>query len=161
MPGSDVQRVRSRVRRPERNLAAFVKRQSARKEILNRQPVDDRHSWNRRLHRAQHLEPEAGAIFEAAAIGVRAAVLERRVKLRNEVAMGGVDFDAVEARLARPRGGGGVGRDRDGDSRLGHFLRHDGFERRLVDRMRDCRRRDGRLPANVEPGMSAAVAELN
>ena len=75
--------------------------------------------------------------------------------------MGGVDFDAVEARLVRPHGGGGVGRDRDGDARLGHFLRHDGFERRLVDRMRDCRRRDRRLPANVEPGMSAAVAELN
>src|SRR5262249_56013818 len=58
-------------------------------------------------------------------------------------------------------GGGGVGRDGDVDARLGHFLRDDGFERRLVDRMRDCRRRNGRLAANVEPSVSAAVAELN
>ena len=39
--------------------------------------------------------------------------------------------------------------------------RHDGLERGLVDRMRNCRGRDRRLAADVDAGMPAAVAELD
>ncbi len=56
---------------------------------------------DRRLDRAQHLEPETGAVLQAAAVFVGAAVLERRVELRDQVAVGGVHLDAVEAGLLR------------------------------------------------------------
>ena len=107
--GGDVQRVGAGFRRPDRDLAALVERQPAGEEVLDRQPIDDRHAGHRRLHRAQHFEPEAGAVLQAAAIFVGAPVLERGVELRDQVAVRGVDLDAVEARLLRARRGGGVG----------------------------------------------------
>src|SRR5262249_18141801 len=119
------------------------------------------HSRSRRLDRAQHLEPEAGPVFEAAAVGITAPVFERRMELRNEIAVGGVNFDAVEAGRSRPHGGGGGRVDRRLDTCVGHLLGDDRFERRLVDRMRDRRWRDRRLAADVAASVSAAVAELN
>src|SRR5262245_63085678 len=47
------------------------------------------------------------------------------------------------------------------DARLGHLLRNDGLEGGLVDRVRDRRRRDRRLTADVDAGMAAAVAKLD
>ena len=114
-----------------------------------------------RFHRAQHLEAEAGAIFQAAAVFVGAPVLERRVELRDQIAVRGVDLDAIEARLLRTQRGGDMGGDGLRDARLGHRFRDDGLERGLVDRMRDGRRRDRRLAANVDAGVAAAVAELD
>src|SRR5262245_7061605 len=83
------------------------------------------------------------------------------MELRNEITVRGVDLDTVETRLACPHGGRGVRRDRRIDALLGHFLWGDGFEGRLVNRMRDRRRSNRRLAADVAAGMSAAVAELN
>ena len=120
-----------------------------------------RHSRHRGLDRAQRFEPEPRPVLQAPAICIGAPVLERGVKLRDEVAVSGVDFDAVEAGLARAHGGGGMGGDRRVDARLRHFLRHDGLECGLVDRMRNGRRGDRRLAANVDAGVSAAMAELD
>ena len=143
------------IRRPSSND------QPAGEEILDRQAIDYGHSGHGGLDRAQRFESEPRPVLEAAAIGVGAPVLERGVKLRNEVAVSGVDFDAVEARLARAHRRGGMSGDRRVDACLRHFLRHDGLERRLVDRMRDRRRSDRRLAANVDAGVSATMAELD
>ena len=43
------------------------------------------------------LEEQAGAIFKAAAVGVRAVVGEGREELVEQVAVGGVDLDEIEA----------------------------------------------------------------
>ncbi len=61
------------------------------------------------LDRAQDFEPEAGAVFQAAAIFVAAAVFERRVELRDQIAVRGMDFDAIEAGLLRALRGGDIG----------------------------------------------------
>ena len=161
MAGGDVQRVRACFGRPDRDLPALLERQSAGEEVLDRQPIDDRHAGYCRLDRAQRFESEARPVLQAAAVVVGAPVLERGVKLRDEVAVRRVNLDAIEARLARTRRGGGVRGDRRVDARLGHLLRHDGLERRLVDRMRDRRRRNRRLAANVDAGVATAVAELD
>ena len=161
MPGGDVQRVGAGRRGPDRDLPAFAIGQPAGKEILDRQPINHAEARHRRLHRAQHIEPEAGAVFERAAIVVGAAVFERRVKLRNQIAVRGVNFDAIEAGLLRALCGGDIGGRRRGDARLGHLLRNDGLERRFIDRMRNCRRRDRRFAADVDAGMAAAMAELD
>mgnify|MGYP003694798781 CR=1 FL=1 len=102
--GADVQGVGARVSRPDRDLLALVPRQAAREIILDRQPVDHRHVVDRSLDGAQHLEPEAGAVLEAAAVLViDAPVLERCVELRDQVAVRGVDLDAIEARALGAR----------------------------------------------------------
>ena len=161
MAGGDVERVGSRFRRPDRDLPALVEAQSAGKVVLDREAVDDGRSVRRDLDRAQHVEPEAGAVLQAAAVFVGAPVLERGVKLRDQVTVGGMDLDAVEARLLGARGGGGVRGDGDLDARLGHFLRDDGLECGLVDRMGNGRGRNRRLAADVDAGMPAAMAELD
>ncbi len=161
MSRGDMQRVGAGLRRPERDLPAFGERQAAGKEVFDREPVDDAQAWHRGFHRAQNFEAEAGAIFQAAAIFVVAPVLERRVELRNQIAVRGVDLDAIEAGLLRALRRGDVSGDGLCDARLGHGFRDDGLERGLVDRMRNGRRRDRCLAANVDPGMAAAVAELD
>ena len=161
MPGGDVQRVRSGLRRPNGDLATLTEWQTAGEKILDREPVDHRHFGDCRLNRPQHLEPEAGSVLETAAIRIGSPVLERRMELRNEVSVGGMDFDAVEAGFSRPRGGGGVRRDDRLDARLGHLLGNDRFECGLVDRMGNCRRRDRRLAADVAAGMPTAMTQLN
>ena len=48
-------------------------------------------------HFIDNLEKETGAVFKTAAVGVGALVGERRVELVEQVAVGGVNFDQVEA----------------------------------------------------------------
>ena len=106
MTGADMQRVGAGRGGPDRDLAALAKGQAAGEEILHREPVHDRQIRQRAFHRAQHIETEARAIFQAAAIFVGAAVLEWCVELRDQIAMRGVNFDAIETgRLRTPRGG--------------------------------------------------------
>ena len=50
----------------------------------------------------EHLEPEARAVLERAAVLVGALVVERRQELGQQVAVAAVDVDDVEAGLARP-----------------------------------------------------------
>ncbi len=101
MAGGDVQRIGAGLRRPDRDLPALAEGQAAGEEILDRKPVDDAQARHRGFHRAQHFEAEAGAVFQRAAIFVVAAVFERRVELRNQIAVRGVDFDAIETGLLR------------------------------------------------------------
>src|SRR5580698_4797233 len=83
------------------------------------------------------------------------------MELRDEITVRGVDFDAIEAGMLGALRRGDVRGDGLRDARLGHRFRHDGLECGLVDRMRNGRRRDRRLTANVDPGVAAAVAELD
>ena len=53
-------------------------------------------------HLLERLQPEARAVLERAAVGVRAVVVARREELRRQVGVRAVDVDDVEARLARP-----------------------------------------------------------
>ncbi len=99
-----MQRVGAGLRRPDRDHATFAIGQPAVEEVVDRQPVDDAEPRHCGLDRAQHIEPEAGAVLQAAAVFVGAVVLERRVELRDQIAVRGVDFDAVEARRLGPRG---------------------------------------------------------
>ncbi len=131
-----MQRVGTRLRGPDGDLFALAERQPAGEEILNRQPINHAQAGDRCLNGAQDVEPKAGAILQAPAIFVSALVLERRMELRDQVAMRGMNFDAVEPGLLRAYGGRDVRRGCLHDARLGHCLRHDGLERRLIDRMR-------------------------
>ena len=86
------------------------------KIIVDREPIDHRHVRHGRFDGAQHVEAEARAVFERAAVLVVAAVLERGEELRDQIAVRGVDLDAIEAGRLRPRGGVREGRDRLGDA---------------------------------------------
>ena len=78
----------------------------------------------RGAHRIDNLKKKAGAIFEAAAIGISAAIGERREEFVQQIAVGGVDFNEVEA------GGQGVlCRLREGSD--------DGVDAGLVEGLRD------------------------
>ena len=102
VPGGDVDRVGAGLRRPDRDGAALVVGEPAVEIVVDRHPVDHAEPRHRGLHRAQHVEPEARAVLQAAAVFVGAPVLERRVELRDQVAVRGVDLHAVEAgRIAR------------------------------------------------------------
>jgi hypothetical protein len=137
MSGRDMQRIRPHLRGPDRDGAAFVERQAAVEIIVDRQPVDQARVRRRVADGLQHIKTEAGAVLDVAAKLVGAAVLERRVKLRDQIAVGGVDLDAVEARRHGAARRGHIGADRAFDALVSHRFRHDGLERGLVDRMRN------------------------
>ena len=149
MPGGDVKRIGACFRRPPRDLSPLAVGHALGEIILHRQAVDDGHARHRRFDRAQDVEAEASAIFQAAAILVGAAVLEGRVELRDEIAVRGMQLHAIESRRPRPRRGRGEGGDGLGDARRGHRLRHDRLVGDLIDWVRDRRGRDRRLAADV------------
>ena len=87
------------------------------------------------------LEAEPDAIVERPAIFVVPGVHERRQKLVDQIAVRGVNFDDVEARLERARRRDAKRVDDVADVDGGHLARH-----WIVVRERRRRRRD-RLPA--------------
>jgi hypothetical protein len=74
-------------------------------------------------NRVDHFEQEPDALLDRATVGVRALVRRRGKKLRDEVAVRGVDIDPVIAcQLQVPRGLAECVDDRV-DVLLGHFPR--------------------------------------
>jgi hypothetical protein len=57
-----------------------------------------------RLHRVNHLHEQTRAILDGTAVLVLASVARRREEGGDEVAVGGVDLDSVEARAPRSLG---------------------------------------------------------
>ncbi len=121
-----------------------------------------------RAHRVDHLEDEAGAVLEGAAVAVLPTVRDRREELVEEVAVGGVDLDGVEARRDGTPGGVGEG--------LHHLVDLLDRERRWcgVPLERDLRRRNGppaavlnrdgagpRVPRAVGGRLPTGVGELD
>ena len=96
MAGRDVKRIGPRFCRPDCHALSFRKMHSFREKILDRDAVDDRHARHCCLDGAQNLKPEARPVLKRAAVFVAAPILERIVKLRDQIAVRGVNFDAVE-----------------------------------------------------------------
>ena len=112
---------------------------------------------DRRAHRLQHLDAEAHAVFEAAAIFVGALVDGRAPELVDQMAVRGGQLAAVEpAFLAAARGGGVVGDDAR-DVEILHLL-GDGAAGGLAA----GRGGDGRQPVlGVPAGAPAHMGELD
>ena len=70
--------------------------------------------------RPDDVEEEARAVGQRAAVLVLAVVDARAQELGEQIAVGGVQLDAVEARFARPPGAAGEGADRVVDLRPAH-----------------------------------------
>ena len=105
---------------------------------------------------AHDLAHDAQAVLEGAAVGVRAAVGMRRQELGEQIAVGGVDLDAVEARRLTAHGGRREGVDDPGD-----LVEAQRSRMRAHHRLEDRRRRDGLLDAGVaDDQLATAVAEL-
>ena len=162
MPGGDVQRVGAGLAPPRSRPAGLPRTAARREKVVDRDPVDHAECRHRGLHRAQHVEAEAGAVLQGAAVVVGAPVLERRVRIArsdSRARRGSRRSRSRPARRARRRR-----RRRRWSARCRsarHLLRHDGLVGDLEHRMRDRRRRDRRLAADVDAGVAAAVAELD
>ena len=131
------------------------------KVVVDRDAIDHRHRADGSLHSTQHLETEARAVRKRAAVyrrcagsrtawrtarsGSRAQRGSRRRRNRPPSPA------HRHARTPRPFP----------QSVARHRLRHDSLVGDLVHRMRDRRRRDRRLAADVAPRMAAAVPELD
>jgi hypothetical protein len=123
----------------------------------------------RRADRIEHLQREAHAVLERAAVVVGALVGQRRQELVQQIAMGAVDLDRVQAqRIGAARGGheaflhalqaGGIQRQRHGLAlRMRHVRRGDGLPAALAIR-RDV---GAALPRHFAGGLAAGVAELD
>ena len=110
-----------------------------------------------RPDRPHRLEQKPRAVLERAAVLVPAVVDRRGEELREEVAVGGVELDAVEAGLPRPPGSR---RERGRDLPQLRGSRPLGLE--PVQRVGLARRAQA-LPVEVEPtdvSLPAAVGEL-
>ena len=89
-------------------------------------------------HGVNNLEGKAGAVLEAAAIGVGALVGEGREEFVEQVAVGRVDFDDVEA-----SGGSAPGRLLEGANDGVDAVLRKGLRNGIVRGKRDCARGDG------------------
>ena len=108
-------------------------------------------------HPLDRLEPEPAAVLERAAVGVGAAVEDRREELGRQVGVRAVDVEDVEARRAGPPGGGDpLVLDAADVGRL-HHLGHG----HAVPVACDLRRRKRRQARLALLGEEAAVPELD
>ncbi len=104
----------------------------------------------------EQLEPEAGAVLEGAAVGVRPPVVERREELHGQVAVRAVDVDDVEPRLAgTARRGGPVSLDAPDVVALHRLRRH---EQVVAGQLGG---RDRREPVLAARAVRARVVELD
>ena len=104
-------------------------------------------------HRLEHLDAEAHAVLERAAVGVGPLVAARREELVDQVAVGAVDLDAVEAagrRVARAA--------REVGDQLADLLDLERLRRLVV--VRDRARRPGGQPRPGAVVDAAVVGEL-
>jgi hypothetical protein len=158
--GGDVQGVGACPGRHDRNLAAFREHEAAGEIVLDRKPEDDRDADSVPDGR-NHLQAEARTIFQCSAIGVGAQVFRGVEELRDQVAVGAVNLDAVEAGLlGAPRRRREAG-DREFDVGERHLLGNDGLAGDLEYRVPDGGRRHRRLLADVGPGVAAGMADLD
>ena len=113
MPAHDVQEIDlAAALQAAGDLGAVLLRDAARHLLVRDDPhAHDEVGADAVAHRVQHLEGEAQAVVEAAAIG-RVQVVDRgRPELRQKLAVG-LQLDPVHARLLHPLGGvGELGRD--------------------------------------------------
>ncbi len=79
--------------------------------VADEADADDEVARHAGPHRLEDAGPEAQAVVERAAVVVGAMVEQRRQELMDEVAVGGMDLDAVEARLGAVNGRGREGID--------------------------------------------------
>jgi hypothetical protein len=119
--GADADRDCARLLQPARDLHALVEREAARHRVLAVDAPDERRAGGD--DRARHLEAEARAVGERAAVGVGAAVVERREEVRRQIAVRAMDLDELEAGLEREVGGARVVVDDLRDLRGGQLVR--------------------------------------
>ena len=106
-------------------------------------------------HRRDHLEGEAQAVFQGAAVAVAALVSVRRQEVGDQQAEGAEDLNAVETARTHPPGGGAEGRHHLVDFRRGHGVG------RLADQFRGHRRgRPQGLARLAAVDAGAVVGEL-
>ena len=112
--------------------------------------ADDEIRADARADRLQHLEAEAQAVLQRAAIGVVAFVGERRPELIDEMAVG-FDLQAVEAAGLYALRGVGVGAQHARDVEILHRLRESAMRR-----LAHVARRDDGQPIVLGPARAAA-----
>ena len=110
---------------------------------------------HRTAHGRDDFQDEAHPVFFGASVGVRSLIREGGKELRQQVSMGAVDLDGIEARLFRPDRGPGEGVDHGGDSVRAHRLAG------LVQYgAGDCGRRLRHPAGGHLEGLPAGVVEL-
>jgi len=143
--GRDVHEVDPALPHPRGDLGDVVDREAAVEPVACGEPGQDGLVRRPGLpDGVDHLEEQPGAVLERSAVGVRAVVGERREELVDQVAVGGVDLDDVEARVV------GTGcRSAEGTGDLGDLAGGE-FAGVVVPGERDRRRRYGAPPAVVD-----------
>ena len=130
--------------------------EAAGQPIVGAEAEPDRLLADDGAHRGHHLEQEPAAPLQVPAVAIGALVRERRQELREQVAVGAVDLDQVEAgRQGTPRGRHELG------AHLGDLRDAERVRRGLPARLRDCRRPDRRLVVVGGAGAGAGVRELD
>ena len=107
-----------------RDGKTVAQRKTVRDRVGKPKPGGDRKiGAGRPAHRAKNFEDEAGAPFLIATPAIVAAIGERRVELREQIAVAGMKMHAVESGALCAFGGGGEIRNDVFDIALAHFHR--------------------------------------
>jgi hypothetical protein len=140
---------------PARDLEALVEVDPAGlTEVLGGHPHREHQGGRRGLHGAGHLADEPRTVLQRSAPGVLAPVVDRAQELRQQVPVGAVQLDAVEARAGAALGGAGEVADDPRDVLLGALAAG-------VALLVGVRRRaPGHHPADGLRGAQPAVEEL-